>query len=397
MCPPVFAQGVGGCISQEVGVRDKLYGLDMFCGSGGATQGLLRAAEKRNLDVDLVAINHDKRAIQTHSFNHPQVRHFQEWVDNLSPAQVCPRGYLDVFLAGPECTNHAPAKGNKPLDAESRASASHITRFAQALNIRSLLIENIPNFENWGPLVYDKDGRGRPDPEREGEAYQAFLGMLRALGFTIESRRLNAKNYGDAQDRERLFIIGKRDGRIVWPEPTHGPGLKPYRTAREIIDWSIPGTSIFDRPEPLVEATLHRIEVGIERYGWGHPFLVVLRNHKDVMSLDEPLPTVTTSGNHFYLCEPFLIKYYGTNTVSSIDEPLPTVTTRDRFALITPGKTSRRYDINYRLFTYRELARAQGFPDTFQFAGTQTDAKRQIGNAWPNNLAEAVCSAVLAA
>src|SRR5690606_19348795 len=91
-----------------------------------------------------------------------------------------------------------------------------------------------------------------------------------------EMRELRACDYGAPTTRKRLFIIARCDGRpIVWPKPTHGPGRRPYRTAAECIDWSIPCPSIFLTREegralgvrrPLAEATERRIARGIWKY-----------------------------------------------------------------------------------------------------------------------------------
>src|SRR3546814_1141263 len=77
---------------------------------------------------------------------------------------------------------------------------------------------------------------------------------------------MRACDYGAPTIRKRLFLVARRDGLpIVWPSPTHGKGLIPYRTAAECIDWSIPCPSIFERKRPLAEATLKRIARGVMR------------------------------------------------------------------------------------------------------------------------------------
>src|SRR5690606_9055778 len=76
--------------------------------------------------------------------------------------------------------------------------------------------------------------------------------------------------------RRRIFVVGRCDGEpIAWPEPTHGRGRLPYRGAAEVIDWSIPVPSIFDRSKPLAETTLRRIARGVHRFVLsGDPYLV---------------------------------------------------------------------------------------------------------------------------
>jgi DNA (cytosine-5)-methyltransferase 1 len=120
---------------------------------------------------------------------------------------------------------------------------------------------NVREFTSWGPL----NARGRPIQRKKGATFIAFLDALRSLDYTVDFRILNAANYGDPTTRERLFILARRGKRVHWPEPSHAPPedhghfgkrLAPWRTAREIIDWSIPGSSIFDRKRSEMRKTL---------------------------------------------------------------------------------------------------------------------------------------------
>jgi DNA (cytosine-5)-methyltransferase 1 len=123
--------------------------------------------------------------------------------------------------------------------------------------------------------------------------------------------------------------------------PENLMGYQPWRTARDIIDWSIPGTSIFDRKKPLADATIRRIAAGIEKYwkDYAKPFLAVLYGTSTAESLDSPLSAVTTSGAHHALVEPF-VTALGQNSARdrgrSLDEPLSTVVGKQEHCLIEP-------------------------------------------------------------
>jgi DNA (cytosine-5)-methyltransferase 1 len=162
---------------------------------------------------------------------------------------------------------------------------------------------------------------------------------------------LTAADYGDPTTRHRLFIQAVRGRKhILWPEITNMEGgqnllgKKPWVPARNIIDWSIPGTSIFNRKRPLAAATVRRIAAGIEKYWkpYAKPFLAVLYGTSKVESLDEPLSTVTTSGAHHALIEPFILPNQGLyvhgqeTRARSLDEPLNTVTSRGAGAVVEP-------------------------------------------------------------
>jgi DNA (cytosine-5)-methyltransferase 1 len=300
--------------------------------------------------LDLTAINHWDRAIETHSANHPAARHLCESLDSIEPRKLI-RGKLDILFASPECTHHSIARGGKPMSDQSRASAWQVTRWAEALLPRTIIVENVKEFQSWGPL----DSKGRPLKSRAGETFQAWIQTLRSLGYAVEFNVLNSADFGACTARQRLFVIAKRGrGAITWPKPTHAKvrtqgglfsaHLKPWRGAKEIIDWALPGTSIFSRKKDLAPATLARIEAGLRKFGGAsaEPFLVILRNHQAGMSIHDPVPTITTSGAHVALCQPYITQFNGNRDRDlsrgiATDEPLPTVTAGgNRFGIVEP-------------------------------------------------------------
>jgi DNA (cytosine-5)-methyltransferase 1 len=180
-----------------------IYAADLFCGAGGTSQGLVMAANEMDADLTLTAVNHWQVAIDTHSANHPYAQHLCTGLDNVDPRKLVPSGRLNVLCASPECTHFSSARGGKPCSDQSRASAWHILRFAEALYIDNLVIENVREFQSWGPL----DVTGRPMKSKRGQLFEQFIASLRALGYRVEWRVLNCADYGDPTTRERLFII----------------------------------------------------------------------------------------------------------------------------------------------------------------------------------------------
>lgn len=315
---------------------------DLFCGAGGTSSGLRLAARELGLDVRLVAVNHWPVAIQTHTANHPDAIHLCADLDAIAPRAVVPEGKLDVLIASPECTHHSNARGGKPVEDQKRASAWHVLRWAEALSPDTILVENVREFRDWGPI----GSNGRPLKRRKGETYRAFLTALESLGYRVADRILNAADFGDPTTRERLFVQARRGRRpIRWPEPTHARttdlwGRKRWRAAREVIDWTIPGTSIFSRRKPLAPATMRRIVAGLERFGGPElePFLVILRGTGTARSIDAPVPALTAGGGHVALAEPFVVQVTHGARVRSLDDPLPTITCANRgeFSLVEP-------------------------------------------------------------
>src|ERR1041384_7734000 len=126
---------------------------DLFCGAGGLTSGLVAAAKELNLGLRVLAINHWQIAIDTHSSNHPDIDHLCEELDAVSPRKAVPSGKLDLLMAAPECIFHSVARGGRPVKDQSRSSAWMILRWCEALIIKDVLIENVPEFKRWGPLI----------------------------------------------------------------------------------------------------------------------------------------------------------------------------------------------------------------------------------------------------
>lgn len=338
-----------------------IYAADLFCGAGGTSQGLLMAANALHADLELLAINHWQVAVDTHSINHPYAKHLCTGLDEIGdPRKLVPSGRLHVLCASPECTHHSVARGGKPMSDQSRSSAWHILRFAEALYIDNLIIENVPEFQSWGPLGTN----GRPLKSKRGHLFQQFIESLKALGYRVEWRVLNCADYGDPTTRRRLFLMARRGSKSIhWPEPTHMPAAKllvpglfadarkPWRTAREIIDWTIPSKSIFERKRPLADKTLLRIQAGLKKFcGLDvdlkrcfaedlRPFLVVFRNNQDAQSIDDPVPTLTTMGANVALVEPFIVGAGGPTRHGKprgMSEPMQVVLTRNHSHLVEP-------------------------------------------------------------
>lgn len=319
-----------------------LTAADLFCGAGGTSEGLARACARAGRDLDLIAVNHWQLAIDTHTKNHPNARHICASLEGLNPRDHVPSGRLKILVASPECTHHSSARGGRPMNDQSRASAWLILKWLQELYVDNLLIENVPEFQHWGPL----GANGKPLKSKRGVLFHQFIENLKALGYVVDYRILNAANYGDPTTRERLFLIGRRGGKkISWPLPTHAQvgktetlfgDVKAWRSAREIIDWQVPGKSIFGRKRPLAMNTLKRILAGMQKFKWPEPFIVVLRQHMAARSLDDPLPTITAGGTHIGLCEPFVLQQQSGGAPRSTDEPIPTVAGSGAISLVEP-------------------------------------------------------------
>lgn len=301
--------------------------IDNFCGGGGASTGI-EAAIGRPVDI---AINHDQQAISMHMVNHPQTRHLCESVWDVDPRIVCSGRPVGLAWFSPDCTYHSKARGGKPFRDKKRANrrrgmANIVCKYGRLVRPRIMMIENVEEFKKWGPLGLD----GRPSKDHRGLHFNKWAQGLKHLGYRVEHEILRACDYGAHTTRKRLFIIARCDGLpIVWPEPTHGPGRTPYNTAADIIDWSIPCPSIFERKRPLAENTLKRIARGIERFVINNPepFIVNLTHGGRIESLSDPLKTITAANRgEKALIAPIISRQFGKSVGHRIDEPCATIT-----------------------------------------------------------------------
>lgn len=324
---------------------NRISAVDLFAGAGGTSTGLAQACQKLGKTPSLTAINHWEKAIETHAENHPWATHINADLGRLNPMEVIPSKKVDILVASPECTFFSRARGGKPILDQKRTPAFHVIKWLETLDVDSFLVENVPEFEHWGPL----NKKLRPIKKRKGETFKAWIRKIKSLGYNVDYRVLNSADYGDATSRRRLFIIGKKGQPLTWPEPvrskTGGEGKKKWRGAKEVIDWSITGESIFTRKKPLCRNTINRIIEGLNKFCTDdiRPFLVLME-HSGVnaaghgtKSVEEPFPTITNARGGAMGLVNFVLPnegIYRGNTAKSVDEPIMTVTQRGAGSLV---------------------------------------------------------------
>lgn len=308
--------------------------VDLFAGGGGASVGI-EAALGRRVDV---AINHDAIALAVHKLNHPETEHLEADIWEVRPREATRGRPVDVLWASPDCTHFSVAKGDVPRSKGIRSLAWAVVRWAREVRPAVIFLENVSEFRGWGPLGED----GRPDKTRMGETFAKWKRQLERLGYVVDYRVLDASLYGAPTKRRRLFLIARCDLRpIVWPEPTHGPGRMPLRTAAECIDWTIPCPSIFTRKRPLAEKTLWRIAQGIRRFVLEspRPFIVKMRGEAHSSDTREPLHTITAQGHGYALALPSIVGVggrAGQSAPTGPDQPLGTVTAKNDRVIVAP-------------------------------------------------------------
>ncbi|MBB1438597.1 DNA cytosine methyltransferase [Shewanella sp. SG41-4] len=370
--------------------------VDNFCGGGGASTGIAWAIG-RSVDI---ADNHDQDAIAMHTANHPDTLHYCESVFDIDPVQATAGKPVDLAWFSPDCTHFSKARGSKPVKKEIRGLAWVAVRWALKVRPRVMMLENVEEFKTWGPLIEcPVTGEMQPDPERKGETFNAFVSMLstgieadhpsiaecvdtlglidttkliKGRGYKVEFKELRACDYGAPTIRKRLFMIARCDKQpIIWPKKTHAAPhdprvlsgeLKPWVTAADKIDFSLPCHSIFLTKEmakeqglkvkrPLADATLERIAIGTIKHVLENPnpFIVEIANwsSKRSYSINKPLKTITASpkGGAFSLVAPFMVHLRKNVKPTSLNDLMPTITAGGthhaevRLTMVAPGES----------------------------------------------------------
>lgn len=321
---------------KQINLLEELI-VDNFAGGGGASTGI-ELATGRPVDI---AINHDPDAIAMHKANHPYTTHYCESVWDVDPKKVCRGRKVGLAWFSPDCKHFSKAKGGKPVDKNIRGLAWIVLKWAGTVRPRVIILENVEEFQTWGPVR-----KGKPVKSRAGETFRKWKEQLESLGYCIEHRELVAADYGAPTIRKRFFLIARCDGKpIVFPEKTHAPAgseevkegrKKPWRSAAEVIDWSLPCPSIFDTSaeikekygiravRPLAENTIKRIIRGLDKFvlNTSAPFLVMVNHTGEFrgQEITDPVQTVTAK-NGYGLVSPIL-EPYSIWTVSKAEQCL---------------------------------------------------------------------------
>lgn len=300
-----------------------------------------------------------------HRRNHPFTEHYIEDIWQVDPKTAVRGRHVRLAWFSPDCKHFSRAKGAALVDKKIRGLAWVVLKWAAAVKPDVIMLENVPEFTTWGPVR-----KGKPVKSKAGQTYQKWLSQLEALGYKIETRKLCAADYSAPTIRTRFQLIARCDGKpIVWPKRTHAPRdseevksgkLKPWRSASEVIDFSLPCPSIFaskkeikeqygiNAMRPLKENTLRRIARGLDKFviKSAEPFIVPVGYGENkgqkprVHDMKEPLSTVVSSTKQ-YVCDPLMTPYAICNNAGNaphgMDEPVPTVTTGGRNILVAPS------------------------------------------------------------
>jgi DNA (cytosine-5)-methyltransferase 1 len=322
--------------------------IDLFAGAGGLSLGLKDAGWQVE-----AAIEYDHAAVETHRNNFPEVEHFACDIQTIDFRRF--RG-IDLIAGGPPCQPFS-VSGKRLGSFDVRDMVPEFVRAVAQARPRAFMMENVPGLT----------------AAKFSEYLVQQISTLHDLGYTVFSRVLSAADYGVAQNRRRLFLVGIRSDQkgaaFMFPAATHGSGAaEGHRTVSEALadaPHDIPNRAkvVFCK-NPILRRSPY---AGMMFNGKGRPL--------DDAGLGHTVPA-SAGGNRTHIVDPTgLVKEYHKHLLAG---------RRPRSGVLE----------GVRRLTVRESARLQSFPDSFEFIGRQSSRYSQVGNAVPPRLAQAVAASV---
>lgn len=325
--------------------------ISLFSGCGGLDLGFERAG----FNVP-VANEFDSTIFETFKVNHPKTHLIEGDVRQITRDDIAPfiQGEVDGIIGGPPCQSWSEAGALRGIEDEHGKLFFDYIRILKDFQPKFFLAENVS-----GMLA-----------NRNSEAVQHILSLFGEAGYDVSLTMVNAKDYGVAQERKRVFYIGFRKDlgiNFVFPKGSTEDDEKKI-TLRDII-WDLQFTAV-----PAGDKNHHNPDAINNNEFFTGAYSTIFMSRNRVKAWDEQAYTVQASGRQCQLHPqaPKMVKV-GKNDCRFVE-----------------GKEDL-----YRRMTIREVARVQGFPDDFKFVYDATDdAYKMIGNAVPVNLAYEIATTI---
>lgn len=349
----------------------KFNAIDLFCGAGGLSLGFQQAG----FNI-IVGVDNEPAALETFEYNHKGSVGLnadlsqQETFDLILKAAGDKK--IDVIIAGPPCQGFS-LTGPRNFDDPRNKLYLAVIEMVKQYQPKGFIIENVPGMAT----MYN------------GQVKDEVLRRFDAMGYNIECKILKACDYGVPQMRKRLVFMGVRKdiGKPHFPEPLFGPKTdRPYRTCRDAIsDLPTRETELGENEDSYNGPAITEYQQ-LMRGDCSILFNHVATNHKQFVK--ETIALVPEGGNYKDLPEGVgeSRNFHMAWTRLNGNAPARTVDTGHRNLF--------HYELN-RIPTVRESARIQSFPDNFVFKGTRTKQDRQVGNAVPPLLGQALAEELL--
>lgn len=322
--------------------------ISLFSGCGGLDLGF----EKAGFNIE-VANEFDKNIWETYKINHPKTKLIEGDIRKIKTTDF--PNDVDGIIGGPPCQSWSEAGALRGINDDRGKLFYDYIRILKSKKPKFFLAENVSGMLS----------------NRHSEAVKKIINLFDECGYDVSLNLVNAKDYGVAQERKRVFYIGfRKDLNINFEFPKGSTEDDENKITLKDILWDLKDTAV-----PALKGNKHNPKaINNNEYFIGS-YSPIFMSRNRIKSWDEQAYTVQASGRQCQLHPqaPKMVKY-GKNDC--------------RFVA---GKEDL-----YRRMTIREIARVQGFPDTFEFIYKGVnDAYKMIGNAVPVNLAYEIAVAIM--
>lgn len=355
---------------------NKLIAIDLFCGCGGFSYGFQQAGFTMALGIDMW-----KDATTTYKHNFQEAKVITEDISRVDVETImreagCKVGEIDVIIGGPPCQGFS-LSGKRMIDDPRNKLYKSFVDIVEQIQPKVFVMENVPGLVRlFG-----------------GKVKEEVLNDFSAIGYKVKVQQLSSDDYGVPQQRKRVFFVGINENifnekvKFDFPKPTHGVGLKDVITCKDAIsdlDFVPDDVSLGEDIKYVLPASNEYQEK--MRRGSSS-----IKNHSITIHKEQTkqiIDMVPDGGNYKDLPE----ELRGTRKVNIAWTRMNSA--KPCFTIDTGHNHHFHYKEN-RVPTVRESARIQSFPDTFEFVGIKTSQLKQVGNAVPPLMAEAIARQII--
>lgn len=336
--------------------------IDLFCGAGGMSYGFEQAGFS-----PVLAIDNWQDALDTYKYNNPNGKPVKIDLTDVNVQEVAEKyevKHVDLIIGGPPCQGFSIAGKHIIDDVRNKLYKSFVS-FVEYYSPAAFVMENVPNILSIG----------------NGVVRDSILADFEALGYHVQYRVLTASDYGVPQNRKRAIFVGLKDGDFSFP----GPSVKEKTTVAQAIS---------DLPDcTIVDGTTYLLNAESEYQKWARAKSSGIYNQEITIHNEQTkkiISMVPDGGNYKDLPK----EYQGTRKVhiawTRLNSQKPSITI----------DTGHRHHFHYkfdRVPTVRECARIQSFPDNYLFLKSKTSQYKQVGNAVPPLMAQAIAQEIIKA
>lgn len=351
--------------------NNKLIAIDLFCGCGGFSYGFQQAGFEMVLGVDMW-----KDATITYKHNFPNANIINEDITCIDAKTImkkalCKEGEIDVIIGGPPCQGFS-VSGKRMIDDPRNKLYKSFVNLVSEIRPKVFVMENVPGLIRlFG-----------------GKVKEEVLNDFSSIGYRVKVQQLSSEEYGVPQQRKRVFFVGINEDiydentEFKFPEATYGKGLENIITCKDAIsdlDFVPDDVSLGEYIEYKLPA-VNEYQIKMRKGS------TVIRNHSITIHKEQTkkiIAMVPDGGNYKDLPD----ELQNTRKVNIAWTRMNS--SKPCFTIDTGHNHHFHYKEN-RVPTVRESARIQSFPDTFEFIGIKTSQLKQVGNAVPPLLAEAI-------